>query len=214
MAADDIYHVAFEFQAPTGNASCGLYYQETIAQSGPGIGTTVVAEAVDAALRTEFLDCLSDTWKMPSLICRKMVIDPAPVHREDNLTQVGTVAGQALPANNCLNMALNQSTFSAKSNGRLFIPGVAEASTLVGVVTAAFLAGPFNALRDAIVLTVAELSAGAGRWVPGVISAKVRDAALPFKDWDGAFAPLVSVSSNPIIATQRRRQTRVRGVST
>lgn len=213
MAADDIYHVQVNLEAPSGAASFGLYYQETVASSGGGDGVILLGDAFETLRHTDILDCLCVDWKCPSVVVRKMVILSEAKYRNDIGVQTGLRAGTSLPANNAMLFHLNQATFPARSNGKLFVPGLSETDTTVGVMTSAFLTGPMTALATSLVTPIAELSAGTGVWTPGVISAKVRDAAPPFKDWDGAFAPLTSITPSSIIATQRRRRTKVNGIS-
>lgn len=213
MAADDIYKIDIFLEAPSGEASFGLYYEEAVGRDGTSNDTQTIADAWDAAHGSNLLDCLSADWKFASIIARKMVLNPVELAQIDNAVQPGTIAGVSLPANNAILLGLKQATFTSKSDGRVFIPGVAETVTSAGVLTAAFLTGALKTFTDALILQLAQLSAGTGRWDLGVISAKVRDAAPPAKDWEAAFAPVTSISRNPIVATQRRRQTKVRGRS-
>lgn len=213
MAADDIYHLQVNLEAPSGYASFGMYYEEVVANDFVGTDTQAVAESWDAVAASPLIDILSDDWKYPSLTVRKMVLNPTEMYRLDNSIQVGTVTGPALPANNAMLLGLRQSLNPPKSDGRLFIPGVAEGVTNAGVLTAAFQTGLFLTFASAIAQQLQQVSAGSGRWNLGVISAKIRDAAPPAKDWEGAFSAVTSITANPIIATQRRRQTRVRGRS-
>lgn len=213
MAADDIYKVDVHLEAPSGSASFGLYYEETVARDGGSSDTFQLADAFDTNISPKILAMLSSDWKFPSIEVNKMVLNPVAKSRIDNTVQVGEEAGPSLPANNAILIGLSQGLFTPKSNGRLFMPGVAEGVTAVGVLTQAFLDGAVLDFTTVLLAELAELSGGTGRYRLGVISAKVRDAALPAKDWEGAFATVTSISRNPIIATQRRRQTRVIGRS-
>ena len=213
MAVGDIYRLDAYLEAPSGPASFGLYYKEAAIRSGVERDTDSVAQAWDAANGANLLAILSNDWKSPSIIVRKVFGDPVPMARNDNGVQIGGVVGPSLPANNAMLVGFHQSLFAASSDGRIFIPGVAEPQTTVGVLNAAFLGGALKTFTDQLITQLAEISAGTGRWDLGVISAKIRDLVPPAKDWAGAFAPVVSITRNPIIATQRRRQTRVRGRS-
>ena len=213
MAEDDLYKVDVQLEAPSGNASFGVYYHETVDRDGASNDTETLADAFDADVSTAIINVLPTDWKYPSFIVSKVYNDPVEKFLFNNAIQVGDVSGPSLPANNAAVMTLHQSTFSPKSDGRIFIPGVAEVVTNVGVLTAGHLNGVLLALADALIGGLTQVSAGAGRWELGVISAKVRDVALPAKDWDAAFAPVTSITRNPIIGTQRRRQTKVRGRS-
>jgi len=157
---------------------------------------------------------LSDDCNQPLITCEKVFGGiKAPRHDVDHSVFVGQLTGPSLPNNSALNVVLFQDTFSDRSNGRIRIPGLPEPSTNGTTMVAAFMDGPANAFVQKLVQQVPELSAGPGRWTLGVISAKVRDIALPAKDWDGAFAPVTSVSMNTIIGILRSRKTRADGVS-
>lgn len=211
MAADDIYSVQLRFEAPSGAASLKLYYQESIAQTSGFIGTQILADSWNQHLTSFWLAVLADDWWMPAITVRKHTLNPAPAHREDVASPQGLRSGPSLPANNSWLIGIAQSLFPARSNGRVNVPGVPEPDTSIGALTNAFQTGPVQALLDQLITEVPEVSAGAGRWKLGVISDKVLNASPPFKDWDGAFAEAVVVQANTIIATQRRRQTKVRG---
>lgn len=213
MAADDIFRVEVNLEAPSGRASFGVYYRETVPNTGPTTDTETLADSFDLAISQTIINLLSDDWKYPSFIVSKQVLNPVEKFIFNRAVQAGDITGPSLPANNAALFALHQSTFGARSDGRIFVPGIPESATAVGVLTAAHLTTVIDAFASALVQILAEVSAGAGRWEPGVISAKVRDVALPAKDWDGAFAPIDSITPSPIIATQRRRQTRVLGRS-
>lgn len=211
MAADDIFHVQAIFEAPTGEASVGIYYRENSPQTGPGLGTQALADAWDSAFRLPVINVLANDWWFPSIIVRKVYDEPTPMSRLDSDTQVGAGPAPSLPANNCLQINLTQNAFGARHNGKSFWPGVSEANTNIGVFTNAFLNGPVSVLRDLMFADVDELS-GTGVWKAGVINRLILDSSPPIKDWDGAFAEIVNASYSPIIATQRRRQTKVKGM--
>lgn len=213
MAADDIYEVKMHFEAPSGYATSRFYIQETVARSTAGTDTQVAADSVHTHMGSEVLAVMSDDWKFPSMEVNK--VDPlnTPRWREDRSTPIGLRLGPALPANNSMIINLSQSLFSAKHNGRVYLPPPAEGDTTVSVLQSAFLLGVFNDLVNKFTAEILEVSAGAGRYVVGVVNTSIRDLALPAKDWQGAFSQVIGASGNPIIATQKKRQTRVRGAA-
>lgn len=213
MAADDIYEVKANFENPSGNSSFRIYYQEDIPRSGIGTDTQLLAQSWDTAISIALRDVLSDDFLFTSIVASKVDGVPEAKFRVDLATQQGQRSGPALPSNNCLLIGLNQALFGAASNGRIFVPGVAESDTTVGVLNQAFQDNEITALMSALGAQLEEESAGAGRWSLGVISAKVRDVALPAKDWQGAFSTVTSLFTTPIIATQRRRGTDVVGAA-
>lgn len=213
MPADDIYNVRLNYENPTGVSSSSLYFRETVAQSGAGPSTRIVADSFETQFGQLFNDVLSNDFWLASLEVSLVWQIPVQKYRLDRDGDPGERVGPALPSNNCALIGLHQATFSARSDGRLFLPGIAEGDTDNGVLTDAFLTAAMVPLRDALLVNLVEVSAGTGVWELGVISAKVRDLALPLKDWDGAFAPVNGVSTPTIIATQRARQTKARGAT-
>jgi len=213
MAADDIFRVKVYFELPTSAGSYALYYRETVEATGTDIDTQLLGAAFATHMGTTIRDMLSDDCHQPMITCEKLDgTIKQPRVDIDNTTTVGLAAGPSLPNNSALNLELNQGTFSARSNGRIRIPGVPEPSTNGPTITAAYQTGPVAAFVAKLVQLIPELSAGPGRWQLGVISAKVRDAALPFKDWDGAFAPVTGMQMNTIIGILMSRKTRAEGV--
>lgn len=213
MAIGDIYYVQAHFEAPTSGASFGLYYRETALFDQGALGTDQIAKSWENAFAILLRDVLSDDWNFTAITAEKRIVNAEPKRRVDQAVQAGSRSGPALPANNAIHMELLQGTFSARSNGRIFIPGIAESDTDVGVLVTAFVTTQLAALRDALTQLLTEESGGSGRWELGVISTKVLNAAPPAKDWAGAFAPVIGAVGHPIIATQRRRETRAIGAS-
>lgn len=213
MAADDIFSVKVHYELPTSAASIGLYYRETTEATGADLDTNLLCEAFDVHIGQEIIDMLSDDCNQPLIVCEK-VDGPVKAPRFDvnHAVSVGALTGPSLPNNCALVCGLAQGTFSNKSNGRLRIPGIAEPQMDGQTMIAAFMSGPAQSFVNKLALQVPELSAGPGRWTLGVISAKVRDIAPPAKDWDGAFAPVTSISMNTIIGILRSRKTRAEGV--
>jgi hypothetical protein len=213
MAADDIYSVKLYFEAPSGVATCGLYYQETVGVTSIENECATLGVAWEDKLGALVLDVMSDEWEFPCIIVNKLTGLPKPRVRIDRTLLPGTRVNTALPANNALQFNLSQALFSPRSNGKIYLPPPPEEDQTDGVLKAAYSNGPVAALTTELGQTIPELAAGTGVFQLGVISAQIRDAALPFKDWDGAFADVLNVSSQGIIATARRRQTRVMGWS-
>jgi len=210
MAQDDIYEATLHYEGPTQASSCSLYFQEdglSTSTAGP-VQSLNDSFLIGKALL--FRGVLSNDWKLNAIRTRRVTGAKIAPHLLSFPVNVGSRTGPALPANNCLLMQLLQGLFPRTSNGRLYLPGLAEADTDVGVVEPAFLNLQVVQLGDALVSQLAE-SQGSGSWTPGVISAKVRDAVPGTKDWEGAFSQIVAAIGNPVIARQRRRTTRIIG---
>lgn len=207
---DDIFSAQFHFEDPSGASSTRCYFQQ-LTDATPGfIDSELLADGLEAALAGLWVNVLASTFWFTGVTVRKVYDNPEPMHLTTGNPQVGLRTGPGLPSNCCLNFALNQSTFGVKSNGRMFLPGVPELDTNVGVIDPAYQAGPVTALANGLVATISALS-GPATWKLGVISQKVLNLAPPAKDWPGAFAFVDSISVNPIIAIQRRRTTKVVG---
>jgi len=213
MAADDIYRLQVLMEGPQAPASIRVYYQEDLQWDGVGPGTRRLAQAWDSALSALLRDMIADDWKVTQIHADKVSGAIEAPWRQSLVTQDGVRVGPSLPSNNAMLLGLQQGLFPPRSNGRLFIPGAAEGDTTVGTLDDAFVQGAFAAFRDVLIQQLAQESGGAGRWTLGVISVKVLNLAPPFKDWEGAFSPVFNASTSPVIATQRRRQTKVRGLA-
>lgn len=211
MALDDIYQVKLNYENPTGSSSNRLYYREVIARSGIGTDTQVLAQSWDDQLSADLRGVVSDDFHVSSISVSKVTGTLEPKFRLDLPATAGLRPGPALPANNALLLGLHQSLFAARHNGSMFIPGVPEADTLTSVITAAFAAGQVTTLITALTAQLSEESGGTGRYDLGVINGLILNASPPIKDWHNAFSPVSTVSFNPIIADQKKRQTRAIG---
>jgi hypothetical protein len=213
MAQDDIYLASFHFENPSGASSFRLYYQEDAVRSGVGTDTQVLANTLDDRLTTEITDMIADDFLFTAIVVHKISGDKEAKWRTDIVAQAGQRVGPSLPSNNCVLIGLSQGLFAAKHNGRIFIPGLAEGDSVVGNLLTAYQTGPLQAFVDAIADQLAEESAGTGRWNLGVINTLILNASPPIKDWQSAFSQVITVNGSPIIAGQKRRQTKVRGAA-
>lgn len=208
---DDIYVVQANFACPKSAASFRLYFKETVQFDQTVFGTNAVTRAVHARLVFALASMMSPDYRIASFVGRKVFNGREPKFFVDTIAGIGTRPTPGLPANNAAVLGLGQTTFGNRSNGRIFIPGISESDTTVSVLNDAFILGVFGNFRNAVVGTFQELSPGAGEWVPGIISRVILDANPPFKDWLGAFAPIVNGVPQAIIGTQRSRTTPVQG---
>jgi hypothetical protein len=211
MAADDIYLAEFHFEGPTSASSFGIHYQETTGHDASVPGTRILAESLDADLTAAIRGVLANDWSFASITVRAKNHQTESIAREDITTGVGLRAGPSLPANMAWLCKQSQSLFGPKHNGRVYIPGLAEGDSTIGVLTNAFATGAAATLSTAIGANIAQISAGSGVWEPGIINRLVLDAAPPAKDWEGAFSPVATTNPWTIISSQRRRATRVVG---
>lgn len=211
IVINDIYLVQANFACPKSSASFRIYYRETVQFDQVTFGTNAVTEAVHARLSFSLESMMSPDYRLASFVGRKVFDGKEPKWQVDNIAGIGTRPTPGLPANNAALLGLGQITFSNRSNGRIFIPGISESDSTVGILNDAFVIGVFGNFRNAVVGVVSEISPGLGEWIPGVISRKILNANPPFLDWAGAFAPIVNGVPRSIIATQRRRSTSVEG---
>lgn len=213
MAQSDIYEVKFHFEAPSGNATSRFYVQETVGRSTIGTDTSVVAESIDTWMGAEVLAVMSDDWTFPAIEVNKVSPRDTQRFRQDRAVIVGGKVGPSLPANNSIVFSLHQGTFPPKHNGRIFFPPPAEVETTVSLLRATFLGTECINLAAQLNLQIPEKDTGDGRYDVGVVNQDVLNASPPAKDWQNAFAIAEQVTPKPIIATQRRRQTRVLGAA-
>lgn len=210
MAQDDIYRLTLNYEGPTMHSSCALYFQEdglSTSASGP---TQSLCFSWRFNKTTEFINVLCQEWKLISTFAERVDGEAVPPFLQPQTAAQGTRPGNALPADNCLLMQLLQAVHPRTSNGRLYLPGLSESDSDVGIIEAAFLANQVTVLGNAISGVLNE-QGGTGSWNPGVISVKVRDAIPGVKDWQGAFSQVIASLGNPVIARQVRRRTKVRG---
>lgn len=213
MALNDIYRVTVHYELPTSGASWSVYYKETVALDGADLGTIILLDAFETHIAVEILAMLAQDCRQPALTCERVFGIKEAKHVINHTTQIGVRGSDALPASDNLVVKLDQATFSGKSNGRIFIPGLGEVDSDTGTVSGIFNVGPYADFIVKLATQIAELSAGTGRWDVGVISSKVLNAAPPAKDWAGAFAPVTTVTGNTIIGVMRKRRTRAYGVA-
>lgn len=213
MAQDDIYQASFHFENPSGASSFRLYYQEEAVRSGIGTDTQVLSTTLDDKLTALIRNMMALEFLITAIVVHKVSGDKEAKFRTDITTQTGGRANPALPSNNCILIGLSQGLYPARHNGRIFIPGLSEDDTEVGNLVPAFQTGPLQNFVDELAIQLVEESAGTGRWNLGVINTSVLNASPPIKDWQTAFSAVISVSGSPIIAGQKRRQTKVRGAS-
>ena len=211
MSLNDIYRATFHYELPTSAASWSLYYKEDIDASGGDIDTEILADAIEVNLASVTVDLLAADCAQSAITVEKVFGVKEAKHRIDIFDQVGARPGASLPNNHALVFGLVQTTFTPKSNGRIFVPGLSELDSSTGVVTAAFQAAQQTAFITELVKIISELSGGTGRFQPGVISAKVRDLVPPAKDWAGAFAPITAIFANTVIGIMRKRGTKAVG---
>lgn len=215
MAVGDIFQARFHFENPSGAGSMAYYLRET-AEVGGDDASKLIADALHLAVGDEVLAALSDDWYWSGIEVSKVHGDPRPVYlretKDGGGLSAGKIAGPGLPANNSVQFDLIQTTFGARSHGRMNMPGIPESQASGGRLASAYLSTQLTSLAAGVLATLAD--GLGGTWEPGIISAKVRDLALPAKDWVGAFAPAVAIVPTSIISRQRRRTSRVRGFAT
>lgn len=212
MAAEDIYRLDVHMIGPQRPAQWGVYYQETLPSTfGPGPNLSL-AVSFAAHILTLLKDLTSDQWMTTAFEVSKKTGDPDARMLQGVINGEGTVATPALPADNAILIQIFQSLYSKRSNGRVYIPGIAEADTVGGLLEQAYLTGPSQAFINQLALPVPEQT-GTGQWELGVVSQKILNAAPPFKDWDAAFSPITGMTTSPVIARQVRRRTRRLGAT-
>lgn len=207
---NDILSAQLNFEDPSGHSSTKLYFRQTADNSGGGPDGFELADSLDANLSPLILAALSDDFELTGIICRKHFDDPEAQTTFTTAAQSGLGSGPGLPSNNSILFGLKQSLFPVKQNGRLFMPGIPEINTEVGLLAPAYQAGVLTAIGARLILPFASPT-DTGIYEFGMISQKVLNAAPPAKDWAGAFAVVNSVSVSPVIAIQRRRTTKVVG---
>lgn len=210
MASDDIYRIEIHYEGPSQAASTSLYYLEDAPRSQGISDTEQLNGAFIQGFQQDLRGVLSDDWKLVSSECHKVFGNVVPMDLTEFSNPTGSQPGPSLPANNAMIMSFTQITFPRRSNGRIFLPGIAEGDTATGVLSNAFIIGNANSLASRLGLQLGE-QGGTGVWLPIVISATRRDAVPGQKDWPGSVGSVISVDVQPLIGRQVRRATKVRG---
>jgi len=210
LAVNDIYRLQIHYDGVAGASSTGLYYRESVLATANGLGNRSLVLSFIATHSLALRNVLVDDFNLSSIQSSKVFDDPDPMAHDSPAVQAGVQAGSPLPSDNRILLKLFQTTFPRTSDGRMYLPGIAEPVTTVGKLNQTFIDTELSALVSALANNVNE-SGGTGVWVPGVISAKVRDASPPTKNWAAAFAPVIAVQGWPVIARQVRTRTKVRG---
>jgi len=210
MAVNDIYRVQFHYQGVAGASSTGLYYRETALATANGLANRSLVVSLIILHSLALRNVLSDDWELSAIQSSKVFDDPDPTAQDAPTPQDGTRVGAPLPSDNRILLQLFQATFPRTSDGRMYLPGIAEADTSVGKLLPAFITAQLTPLVNILAAPVTE-SSGTGVWEPGVISAKTRDLVPGFKNWSAAFAPIIGVQGWPVIARQTRTRTKVFG---
>lgn len=213
---EDVYSARIHLEGPSQAASFYLWFEQSVDNDSFAFSTEALAVAIREKLNVPLRGVLSSQYRFTGITVRQVTktLSVNPAYRTTSSIvggdQAGTGGGVALPANIAMLFKLSQANFSAKSNGRLFIPGIPEQHTAAGIVDAAFQNGAMLALAQALASNY-QASGDLGVYVPGVISQKVLNALPPAKDWEGAFSPMVSVSPQSILGVQKKRTTKVYG---
>lgn len=234
---DDIYSVETFVQIPQNIYSFKLYYIETLVPTSFEFSTHALATGFVEILNTTLRNCLSDQAEVTGVRVRQVHSDAGGVHNPPHTrtwstgtaTTFGTVSSPALPGQLTLNLRLFQSTFGAKSDGRVFISGIPENQVENNLVLATFLSGPVKSFTDLLGWQAGQeiqASGDTATFKLGMISAKAAYAPIqawidggmvgpkPGRDYGGAFAEVTGIERQSIIGGQRRRIFRTVGSAT
>lgn len=207
---NDIYKATLYFDGPSGNHTSRLYFRETVASSS-GSPELQLATAIVNQWTSAIRDILASTYQFTAMGVEKPYADPRPrVVLQVTPNQTGTGTAAVLPSNNSQILQLSQSTFSARSNGRMYFPPPPDDQHSAGVLAGAYQSGPWLTLANLVVNPVIADS-GTGTYVAGVISTKILNAVPGVKDWANAFAPVTSAGVAAVVGIQRRRQSKREG---
>lgn len=209
MAVGDVYAAHWRINSRTQATSLNLHYQE-LNPSDSGLNETEsLAEALMNSLITSRLQsALSDdgVYVGGVNVYKKSGNVVAPAFATDH--RPGTAVGAAAPMNNALRILLGQAVFPSNRNGLVWLAGMREDDMAGNQFTQAYISGPATDLANELVNVLLE-TPNDGQWRLGVLSRKhlIDNPG----DYAGAFADVLSASASPIVGSQRRRTTRLRG---
>lgn len=202
MATGDIWHVSCRYLVRGVPQSFGICYTVQTDPTDPNDGD-YLAEAfyvhIDGALRP-----------VQTTDTEYNGIRAQPIYQEERMSghhfliaNAGQHAGDALPTLNSAVFTLHQTAGAPKNNGRIYVGGNPESETEDNTWKAAY-AALLDTLATSFAATVAEVSAGPGRWDPCVLSKTFTPAGTP----KGTALDVTSVSASPQVARQSRRRNR------
>lgn len=135
MAVDDLYRLTIQIETPGSCAEINLGYEMTSGTNEPYTLENATADAI-AVMNTQLIALLAaDTFIRRYTMVP--ITDPLDVIGYTDLdASVGTVVGDALPANICGVISLPTDAPNSKHNGRIYISGVSEEAQDEGVMDA------------------------------------------------------------------------------
>lgn len=225
---DDIFKLDVDFELPSGHASIGMYYVQTLDHTplAEEEDSRILAEGWRDQMHVALTNCMADDCRCPSVRARHVFRDNGDNVRisADLSVQpaVGTIAGPSLPNNTAWMLSMNQNGFPKRTKGRFYVPCIPESQSDKNILLAGFLNGPIAAFNLALSANVVHGTDG-GEFVLSVRSFKVFYAPVqawidggeigprPDPDWPGSMTPATFLSVQPPISPMSSRTTKVRG---
>lgn len=202
--AEQIAQVVMAYTINGNRLTCAFGYGMSTAVTQPKL--VDLLGAVDANVVVAFLNAASEEMEIESLYgycILKETCNQASRHYAPN---TGGIAQQSLPSNVAVVIKKVQFVGPSRHNGRSFFSGVPETHVTDGKLNNAAATTEWLALADSIKLV---LTGGIEPYVPVVIQRFDNNAAVAPVGWQIEETDVVVE-----IATQRRRTTELRGVST
>lgn len=212
MAVDDIYRIDHFMSYDDREVSTSLHWR--VSDDFPGTeleNAEIIVEATATAFWAAFWQNLA-CQQLLYLRTRGQKIHPTRETIFESSTyanQAGEVTGDGMNGTTAVLIAEYTVQWSARTRGRMYLPGLAEGSATNGRIHSS----EYDAIQAAAdLLFPPELvvtGPPAGKLVTVVFSAAKPNAVPPLDaDWAGPIRPVV----RPRIATQRRRRTNVKSV--
>lgn len=198
MAIGDVYQVNF-WQEVNGNPVMSrLHYLETAAPTDPDAVPLSIADGFQSAVADAWATVLSDQWSGTLIQVGRIV--PTPINPYSKAlvggdAVVGAVASEPVPSNSPLVVSKYTSLAAKAGRGRWYQSGIPETIQDGGQILAASLAGLQTAANGMLVV-LAEVTAGAGRWT----------AAVRSETGAGQTTVLTHVVPRPNLANMRPRR--------
>ncbi len=206
MATNDLYRANYRFEGAQSGFTVGIGYRQV---SGTNDENTMqdLCDELFLISTTQFLAVLSDQINQTGIECFQVTgSNETPGRLALEQPNPGTVVSQAIPMGGAAVLSLLTDAPNSRFNGRIFIAGIPEVSQVEGAFTVGFIT----------LLTL--------------LAAKLDDPTIPLGPGSAVFKPVVisrfdegvkrvppvgfdviSISVNPFVKNQRRRNTKFIG---
>jgi hypothetical protein len=205
MAVNDVYRAKMIGEGREGEWQMTLHYKE-LTPAENGLATDVLALSLATSLTPVIRAALASSHQVSRWVVSKLGFPRAPASAFSltSTNRVGLRGAKAHAASSPLVIQMQQEVFDAKSNGQVWLSGVPIDGTVSGTLLGTYNDGVVKDILDNLLVEVEEQPSGEGLWALVVLSQKYLDANPG--DYNGATAPVLSLTNDPRLGMMRSRQ--------